>query len=109
MDDIRQDMEDNFLPAWELRHPGVKLLKGGQAESEEAFFQEVTSLYTVAFFVMYALLAVAFRSYWLPVIVMTATQPSIRVFQKFVVTILIRIATGVIWFVWEATILIRMA
>jgi multidrug efflux pump subunit AcrB len=30
------------------------------------------SLYTGAFFMMYALIAIAFRSYWLPLIVMTA-------------------------------------
>lgn len=72
MDDIRKDMEDNFLPEWKMRFPGVDIRKGGQAESEERFFQEVMSLYSVAFFLMYALIAIAFRSYWLPLIVMTA-------------------------------------
>ncbi len=72
MDDISTDMEENFLPEWQNRFPGVEILKGGQAESEARFFQEVTSLYSIAFFLMYALIAVAFRSYWLPLIVMTA-------------------------------------
>ncbi|MFT5482790.1 MAG: multidrug efflux pump subunit AcrB [Halieaceae bacterium] len=72
MDDIITDMDENYIPGWKARHPGVEVLKGGQAESEEEFFREVGSLYLVAFFIMYALIAVAFRSYWLPLIVMTA-------------------------------------
>jgi len=33
---------------------------------------ELVSLFAIALFVMYALIAVAFRSYWLPLLVMTA-------------------------------------
>lgn len=70
--DIGQDMTDNFLPEFQARFPGLLVLKGGQAESEEFFLNEVISLYTVALFAMYALIAVAFRSYWLPLLIMTA-------------------------------------
>ena len=72
MSDISEDMSDNFLPTLEERHPGLVVLKAGQAESEEYFLNEIISLYTVALFVMYALIAVAFRSYWLPLLIMTA-------------------------------------
>jgi multidrug efflux pump subunit AcrB len=48
------------------------VLKAGQAENEEFFLTEILSLYTIALFVMYALIAVAFRSYWLPLLIMTA-------------------------------------
>ena len=44
----------------------------GQALAEELFLQELMSLYLVAMFIMYALIAVAFRSYFLPLLVMTA-------------------------------------
>ncbi len=53
-------------------HKPLVVLKAGQAEQEEFFLGEVISLYTVALFAMYALIAVAFRSYWLPLLIMTA-------------------------------------
>ena len=65
-------MSDNFLPAFEQRFPGLVVLKGGSQEEEQEFLGEITALYTVALFAMYALIAVAFRSYWLPLLVMTA-------------------------------------
>ncbi|MEP5766703.1 MAG: efflux RND transporter permease subunit [Halieaceae bacterium] len=72
MSDISSDMNDNFLPDFKERYAGLVVLKAGQAENEEFFLDEITSLYTIALFVMYALIAVAFRSYWLPLLIMTA-------------------------------------
>jgi multidrug efflux pump subunit AcrB len=75
-DDVRhridEDLAKNFFPQWRKDFPGVTLGAVGAAEGEAEFMQEVTSLYAVALFVMYALIAVAFRSYWQPVIVMSA-------------------------------------
>jgi multidrug efflux pump subunit AcrB len=70
--DIGQDMGDNFLPQFGERYPGLVVLKAGQTEQEEFFLGEIIALYTVALFAMYALMAVAFRSYWLPLLIMTA-------------------------------------
>jgi len=72
MSDINSDMNDNFLPAFQDRYPGLVVLKAGQAENEAFFLQEIISLYIIALFIMYALIAVAFRSYWLPLLIMTA-------------------------------------
>jgi multidrug efflux pump subunit AcrB len=72
MSNISSDMNDNFLPELESRYPGLVILKAGQAENEEFFLRELVSLYTIALFIMYALIAVAFRSYWLPLLIMTA-------------------------------------
>lgn len=72
MSDISNDMADNFLPVFQQDYPGLVVLKGGEEESEEFFLQEIMSLYTVALFAMYALIAIAFRSYWLPLLIMTA-------------------------------------
>ena len=72
MSDITSDMNDNFLPAFKDRHAGLVVLKAGQAEDEEFFLTEILSLYAIALFLMYALIAVAFRSYWLPLLIMTA-------------------------------------
>ena len=72
MGDITKDVQDNFLPGLKERYPGLDVLKGGQQEQEEEFFSEILALYTVALFAMYALIAVAFHSYWLPLLIMTA-------------------------------------
>ena len=72
MSDISADISDKFLPELKERHPGLVILKAGQAENEEYFLNEIIALYTVALFAMYALIAVAFRSYWLPLLIMTA-------------------------------------
>ena len=70
--DINDDLEANFYPAWEKRYPGIERGSIGQAEGEKRFFRELLGLYTVAFFAMYAMLAVAFRSYWQPVLILVA-------------------------------------
>ncbi len=72
MNDITRDISDNFLPELSERFPALKILKGGQQEEEEQFYNEIMSLYAVALFMMYALIAVAFKSYWLPLLIMTA-------------------------------------
>jgi multidrug efflux pump subunit AcrB len=70
--DIMDDLDANFFPEWEKRYPGIQRGPVGQAEGEARFIKEVTGLYLVAFFVMYAMLAVAFRSYWQPVLILVA-------------------------------------
>ena len=70
MSDIRKDMDENFVPALMEEFPGLWV--GGTIEEEEIFFNEILALYAIAFFVMYALIAVAFKSYWLPLLIMTA-------------------------------------
>jgi multidrug efflux pump subunit AcrB len=70
--EIMDQMEKDFIPGWLAKYPGLQLEKEGQAEGEAQFFREVMSLYAVALFIMYALIAIAFKSYWLPAIIMTA-------------------------------------
>lgn len=70
MSDIRTDLDDNFIPALKQKYPELQV--GGTIEAEELFFDEIFSLYLIAFFVMYTLIAIAFKSYWLPLLVMTA-------------------------------------
>jgi len=70
--DIMDDLEESFFPQWEKRFPGVQRGSVGQAEGEKRFLAEVTRLYAIALFSMYALLAVAFRSYWQPILILIA-------------------------------------
>jgi len=71
-DDIMEDLDKNFFPDWEKRYPGIQRGSVGQAEGEARFIKEVLGLYLIAFFAMYAMLAVAFRSYWQPILILVA-------------------------------------
>ncbi|MEM9181913.1 MAG: efflux RND transporter permease subunit [Pseudomonadota bacterium] len=75
-DDVRQDimddLDEDFFPAWEKRYPGIVRGSVGQAEDEKRFVRELLGLYTIALFGMYAILAVAFRSYWQPALILVA-------------------------------------
>lgn len=70
--EIMADLDKNFFPEWEQRYPGAKRGAIGQAEGEARFFQEVLGLYVGALFLMYMLLAIAFRSYAQPALFLIA-------------------------------------
>jgi multidrug efflux pump subunit AcrB len=70
--DIMEDLDENFFPEWEKRYPGIIRGSVGQAEGEKRFVEEVMGLYLIAFFAMYTMLAVAFRSYWQPLLILVA-------------------------------------
>ncbi len=70
--DIFKDMDENFWPKWQEQFPGADRDPIGQARGQQRFFAELLSLYTVALLAMYALLAVAFKSYWQPLMIMVA-------------------------------------
>ncbi len=69
---IMKDYNEAFLPEFRSRHPGVNLGQRGDAEEQADFLGEFLSLYAVALFLMYMLLAIAFSSYWQPALIMTA-------------------------------------
>lgn len=71
-EDINNDLEENFYPAWEAKYPGIERGSVGQAEGEARFIKEVMGLYLMAFFAMYTLLAVAFKSYSQPLLILIA-------------------------------------
>jgi multidrug efflux pump subunit AcrB len=71
-EDINKDLEENFYPAWEAKYPGIIRGSVGQAEGEARFLKEVMGLYLMAFFAMYTLLAVAFKSYSQPILILIA-------------------------------------
>jgi multidrug efflux pump subunit AcrB len=69
---IMKVFNEEFVPDWRQRHPGVNLAQRGDAEAQAEFMQEFLSLYAIALFAMYMLLAIAFGSYWQPVLIMCA-------------------------------------
>jgi len=70
--DIDTQLNDHFLPELQKLYPELVVGRSGQLEGEANFFNELKALYAIAFFAMYALIAVAFKSYFLPLLVMTA-------------------------------------
>jgi len=71
-EDIMKDLDENFFPEWEKRYPGIIRGSVGQAEGQQRFIAEVMGLYLIAFFAMYTMLAIAFRSYWQPLLILIA-------------------------------------
>ncbi len=71
-EEVMEDLNANFFPEWEKKYPGIIRGSIGQAEGEARFIADVLKLYGMALFVMYMMLAIAFKSYWQPISIMIA-------------------------------------
>ena len=69
---IRADIEENFLPGWRLRHPNATRIEVGDDEIERNLVRELQVSGGVIFVLMYVLLAIAFKSYAQPLLIMIA-------------------------------------
>lgn len=69
---IMEAMDKEFWPKFQQEFPDVKRGQAGGFEQEQEFFAEINRLLLIAFGAMYVLLAIAFRSYAQPVLLMTA-------------------------------------
>ncbi|MGB0906257.1 MAG: efflux RND transporter permease subunit [Maricaulaceae bacterium] len=70
--DIMKDLEGNFLPEWELRHPNAERIVIGQDEETKRQFRELTNYGLIVLVVMYMMLAIAFSSYSQPFLILIA-------------------------------------
>ncbi|MEM9571755.1 MAG: efflux RND transporter permease subunit [Pseudomonadota bacterium] len=66
------DMNVNFWPDFEKQFPDIERGVAGGFEQEQEFFSELVMLATGAIICMYIVLAIAFRSYAQPLLLMTA-------------------------------------
>ncbi|MCI4646134.1 MAG: efflux RND transporter permease subunit [Hyphomonadaceae bacterium] len=75
-DDVRgqiiADMEANYWPGFAERFPTVSRQSSGGYEAEQEFFAELMRFFFIALGAMYILLAIAFRSYSQPALLLTA-------------------------------------
>jgi multidrug efflux pump subunit AcrB len=69
---IMDAMEKDFWPQFKQEFPDVVRGEAGGFEQEQEFFAEIQRLLLIAVGAMYMLLAVAFRSYAQPLLLMTA-------------------------------------
>lgn len=69
---IMAAMDEDFWPEFEQQFPEVQRDQDGGFEEEQEFFAEIGRLVLIAIGAMYILLAVAFRSYAQPILLMMA-------------------------------------
>lgn len=69
---IVADMNTNYWPKFAQRFPTVTRENAGGFEDQQAFFNEIRILFIIALGGMYVLLAIAFKSYAQPLLLMTA-------------------------------------
>ncbi len=69
---IMKAFQEEFVPEWRERHPGVSLAQRGDAEEQAEFMGDIGGLYFAALIAMYMLIAIAFGSYWQPLLIMSA-------------------------------------
>jgi len=60
------------LPEWMEKYPGFKMSIDGDMKEESDFFSTALRNFTLALLVIYGLMSVAFRSYWQPMLILTA-------------------------------------
>jgi len=69
---VVDDMNATFWPDFERQFPDVSREVAGGFEAEQEFFSEINRLVLLAIGAMYMLLAIAFKSYAQPLLLMTA-------------------------------------
>ncbi|MBX2849595.1 MAG: efflux RND transporter permease subunit [Acidiferrobacterales bacterium] len=70
--EIIEELEESFYPQWEAKYPGLSREAIGQSAGEAKFLAELGRLLILAFFAMYCMLAVAFKSYSQPALILIA-------------------------------------
>lgn len=70
--EVSQNLEQNFFPEWEQRHPGVSREETGESEGQREFMAELVRLVILMLGGIYILLAIAFKSYAQPFLILIA-------------------------------------
>ena len=71
-DEINRDLESSLLPALARDYPGLRYRFGGEQKEQQDSLQSLMFNFTIALFAIYMLLAVPFKSYTQPLVVMSA-------------------------------------
>ena len=70
--EIKAQLEEDYFPQWQLRHPNVERIVVGDDEVQSTFMKEMMVSGVAILFMMYGLLAIAFKSYAQPLLIMIA-------------------------------------
>ncbi len=71
-EEINRDLRQNFLPILKQDYPGLTYRYQGEQKEQQDSFASLGRGFIIAMFVIYALLAIPFRSYTQPLVVMGA-------------------------------------
>jgi len=69
---IKQDLKDNFFPEWQKKYRDVQHTFGGGDEGQKEFMESITTNFAFGLLIIYILFAIAFKSYFKPIIIFTA-------------------------------------
>ena len=69
---VVSDIVRNHYPLLKARYAGLSMKLDGELQEESAFLGAMAKYMGLAMLVIYALMAIAFRSYWQPLLVLTA-------------------------------------
>ncbi len=69
---VVREVTTEHLPALQERYPGLTLDLDGELEEEAEFLRAMLTYMGLAMLIVYALMAIPFRSYWQPLLVLTA-------------------------------------
>jgi len=75
IEEIRSALSDEFFAEFDARHPTVTRGNIGRAQGQAEFMQEILILGLIAIGVAYFLVAVAFKSYFEPILILFAAIP----------------------------------
>ncbi|WOR14562.1 efflux RND transporter permease subunit [Hyphomonas sp. FCG-A18] len=75
IEEIRTELNQNFFPDFDRNHPSVTRGNIGRAQGEAEFQAEILTLLLIAIGVAYFLVAVAFKSYFEPALILLAAVP----------------------------------
>jgi multidrug efflux pump subunit AcrB len=70
--EVRMDLESRFLPQLKHNYPGLRYTIEGEGKEQKESLADVVRGFVIALFCIYALLAIPFRSFTQPLIVMSA-------------------------------------
>ena len=70
--EVRVDLESRFLPQLQVRYPGLRYTMEGEGKEQKESMADVIRGFIIALFAIYALLAIPFRSFSQPFVVMSA-------------------------------------
>ncbi len=70
--EVRVELESRFLPQLEQRYPGLRYTMEGEGKEQKESMADVMRGFIIALFAIYALLAIPFRSFSQPFVVMAA-------------------------------------
>jgi len=70
--EILKQLREKNVPEWEKQFPGFSLKTAGEMQEEQEFSGAIMAFFVLSLFAIYALLAIAFRSYSQPLLILTA-------------------------------------